>query len=204
MPASPDNPSAILRAKSALRAAALARRNAMPVAERAAASAAIAARALPIVRAAVAEGFAPVSAFLPIRSEVDTRPLLEALAAEGVPLALPAVTPGGLVFRGWKPGDALVRASFGLSEPPASAPELAPRLLLVPLAAFDRSGGRIGYGKGHYDTAIARLASQNTIRTIGIAFAYQEVEEVPMEPHDRRLDLVVTENDVLIVDATSP
>ena len=183
--------------KAALRAAALDRRAALPPAARAAAAEALAAAA---DRLAIPAG-AAVSGFLSIRDEIDVGPLLAALAARGHPLALPVVVggPAGLVFRRWRPGDPLVAAGFGLSEPPPSAGEVAPEVLLVPLAAFDRRGHRIGYGRGYYDKALAALDAVHRRRAIGVAFAAQEVAAVPDEPHDRRLDAVLTERDLLAI-----
>jgi 5-formyltetrahydrofolate cyclo-ligase len=180
-------------AKASLRDAALGRRNVMAPEDRAAASQTIAALALPLAMTAVAEGFAPVSAYWPIRSEVDTRPILAELAATGIGLSLPAVTPAGLVFRRWQPGDPLRARGFGLSEPEEIAEAVRPRLILVPLAAFDRRLNRIGYGMGHYDRALAALAGVQTLRIYGLAFACQEVAHIPAEPHDWRLDAIVTE-----------
>ncbi|MFD0933950.1 5-formyltetrahydrofolate cyclo-ligase, partial [Methylobacterium trifolii] len=107
--------------------------------------------------------------------------------------ALPHVTPDGLVFREWRAGEALVPGKFGLSEPRADLPPLDPTALIVPLSAFDRSGQRIGYGAGYYDGAITRLSRNGPVLTIGMAFACQEIETVPAEPHDRPLDHLVTE-----------
>lgn len=175
--------------KAALRTAALGRRAALSPAERAAAAEALLAADLAIPTGAV------VSGFLPIRDEIDAVPLLSALAARGHPLALPVVVGGsaGLVFRRWRPGEPLVAAGFGLREPPAAAGEVAPDVLLVPLAAFDRRGHRIGYGRGYYDKALAALDAGGRRRAIGVAFAAQEVPAVPDEPHDRSLDAVLTE-----------
>lgn len=134
-----------------------------------------------------------VAGYWPIRSEVDPRPVMTALAARGTRIALPHVTPAGLVFREWHPGAPLVRGGFGLSEPDPSLPEVAPDALLVPLAAFDRAGRRVGYGRGYYDGAIARLSQGRALLTIGICYAVQEVPEVPVEAHDRSLSAIVTE-----------
>lgn len=134
-----------------------------------------------------------VGAFWPIRSEVDPRPLIERLFARGQRVALPKVTPDGLVFREWRPGEALVSGTFGLSEPRDDLPALDPTALIVPLAAFDRRGHRVGYGRGYYDRAIARLSRTGPVLTIGIAFSVQEIDRVPSEPHDRPLDHIVTE-----------
>ena len=70
---------------------------------------------------------------------------------------------------------------------------MIPDLLLVPLAAFDRSGHRIGYGAGHYDRTFAQLRPSKAITAAGVAFAVQEIEAVPALPHDVALDYVLTE-----------
>lgn len=141
-----------------------------------------------------------VAGYWPIRSEVDPRPAMMELSAGGARIALPHVTPTGLVFREWKPGAALVRGGFGLSEPDPSLPEVAPDALLVPLAAFDRAGRRLGYGRGYYDGAIAHLSEGRTLLTVGVCFAAQEVPEVPVEPHDRSLSAIVTEAGSLVLE----
>jgi 5-formyltetrahydrofolate cyclo-ligase len=177
--------------KAALRRLALARRDALDPALRQRASDRVAAHVLDLLAMTPP---AVVSGFLPIRSEIDPRPAMTALATRGHRLALPCVTPDGLVFRLWRPGDALRKAGFGLSEPEAAAPAVDPDIMLVPLAAFERRGHRIGYGAGHYDRVIARLAAKRHPLTMGLAFAAQEVEHVPDEPHDQPLDVIVTED----------
>ena len=176
--------------KAALRSDALVRRDALDPEIRRAGSLAIAEHALTV--AGLAEA-ALVGAFWPIRSEADPRPLIERLFARGQRVALPKVTPDGLVFREWRAGEPLVAGRFGLSEPHDDLPALAPTALIVPLAAFDRRGQRIGYGRGYYDQAISRLSRSGPVLTIGIAFADQEIQRVPAEPHDRPLDHLVTE-----------
>jgi 5-formyltetrahydrofolate cyclo-ligase len=177
--------------KGDLRIAALARRDALSDEQRAAASEAIAKRGLPI---AIKAG-AIVAGYSPIRSEIDPAPLMRALAAQGVQLALPAITARGksLTFRAWSPNDRLMLGSLGIPEPSPAAAELVPDILLVPLAAFDRAGHRIGYGAGHYDVTLAHLRKVKAITAIGIAFAAQEIKAVPMQPHDVALDYVLTE-----------
>ncbi|MCJ2005700.1 5-formyltetrahydrofolate cyclo-ligase [Methylobacterium sp. E-016] len=176
--------------KAALRSDALARRDALDPEIRRAGSLAIAEHALTV--AGLAEA-ALVGAFWPIRSEADPRPLIERLFARGQRVALPKVTPDGLVFREWRAGETLVAGRFGLSEPRDDLPALDPTALIVPLAAFDRRGQRIGYGRGYYDQAISRLSRSGPVLTIGIAFSVQEIQRVPAEPHDRPLDHLVTE-----------
>src|SRR5260370_31597865 len=133
--------------KADLRTAAVAKRDALSGEHRAAAAQAIAVRGLPIeiMHGAVVAGYSP------IRSEIDPAPLLRKLAAPDVQLALPAIMAGDqpLKFRAWSPSDRLRRGRLGILEPAPDAAEIIPDILLVPLAAFDRLGHRIGYGAGH-------------------------------------------------------
>src|SRR3984885_1732116 len=177
--------------KATLRAVGLAARDALSDAERAAAALAIAARGLPF---AIAAG-SIVSGYSPIRGEIDPVPLMQALAGQGAGLALPAVMARGktLAFRAWSAGDRLMLGPLGILEPSPAAAELIPDIMLVPLAAFDRAGHRIGYGAGHYDFTLAHLRKVKPIITIGLAFAAQEIKAVPALAHDVALDYVLTE-----------
>ena len=137
-----------------------------------------------------------VSGFLPIRSEADIRPLLSALRARGarvcVPVILDKIT---IVFRELLPDAPLVAMGFGTFGPGPDAAVLDPDIMLVPLSAFDAEGQRIGYGGGYYDRAIDQLHKKGrSPALIGIAFDCQEVASVPTEPHDIRLNAVLTES----------
>lgn len=135
-----------------------------------------------------------VAVYLPIGSEVDSRPLMGKLAAAGAKLALPCVQDdGGMVYRAYTRGDMLEKRAFGLLEPNSEVPEVEPTLVITPLLGFDRSGNRLGYGKGHYDRALTRLREQGRVFVCGLAFFEQEVEAVPAESHDVPLDWVMTE-----------
>jgi 5-formyltetrahydrofolate cyclo-ligase len=182
-----------LNPKADLRRAALSRRDAMGAEARARASAAIAARAAPLLD--VPHG--TVSAYWPIRGEADPLPLVDLARRRGLRIALPALHDGSaLRFHLWEAGEALVPAGFGTLGPPPTAPEAVPDIVLLPLAAFDRKLHRIGYGKGHYDRAVAALrAAGRRPLLVGLAFAAQEVDNVPFEPHDVPLDFVVTERE---------
>jgi 5-formyltetrahydrofolate cyclo-ligase len=139
----------------------------------------------------------PIGGYWPIRSEVDPRPLMRGLLRRGQDVALSQVLHPKLSWRLWKPGDVLIKGGFGVREPGPDAPECFPRALLVPLAAFDRGGGRVGYGKGHFDRAIATLAEMHPVLTVGLAYASQEIQIAPIEDHDQRLDLIVTESEIV-------
>jgi 5-formyltetrahydrofolate cyclo-ligase len=177
--------------KNDLRAAALARRGALSGEARASAAQAIAARAFPveIVRGAV------VSGYWPIRDELDPTPLMRRLAARGAQLALPVITGRDqpLIFRACTAEAQLLRGQLGIMEPSPQSALVEPDIVLVPLAAFDRAGHRIGYGAGHYDRTLLQLCTSKTIVAIGLAFAVQEIAAIPALPHDVRLDYVLTE-----------
>jgi 5-formyltetrahydrofolate cyclo-ligase len=140
-----------------------------------------------------------VSAFHPIREEPDTLALLGALSDVGFVTALPLVASRGapLTFRVWRPGDPTAPGGMGIPEPTGTAREIEPDLLFVPLACFDRSGHRIGYGAGYYDRTLARLRALKPIHAVGVASGVCEVAAVPYEPHDQRLDAIVTEQETL-------
>ena len=184
----------LAQTKADLRAAALAVRDALDDEQRASAARKIAARGLPI---RVARGTI-VSGYMPIKSEIDPTPLLRKLAAKGARLALPAVMARGksLAFRAWSPDDRLLMGPLGILEPSPAATEIVPDIMLVPLAAFDCQGHRIGYGAGHYDFTLAHLRKVKAVTSIGLAFAAQEIEAVPALSHDERLDYVLTETKV--------
>ena len=174
-----------------LRAAALARRDALSGEQRIAAAQAVALRGLPIE---IMPGTV-VAGYSPIRGEIDPAPLMQELAARGMRLALPVIAArdAPLGFRRWTANDKLLRGPLGILEPSPDAAEIVPDIVLVPLAAFDRSGHRIGYGAGHYDRTLARLRDSKKIIAIGLAFAVQEIETIPALPHDVALDYVLTE-----------
>jgi 5-formyltetrahydrofolate cyclo-ligase len=179
--------------KAELRAAALARREALSDKQRAKSAQALAKRGLPveIIRNLVISGYSP------IRNEIDPMPLMLKLAAQGARLALPVINARGksLTFRAWSPTDRLMMGPLGIPEPSPAAAELVPDVMLVPLAAFDRLGHRIGYGAGHYDYTFAHLRKSKAVTGIGVAFAVQEIEAVPALSHDVALDYVLTDKE---------
>lgn len=140
-----------------------------------------------------------VSGYWPMAEEADIRPILTRLHGAGHRCGLPVVVGTGrpLSFRLWTPESVLRPDRFGVATPPAESPALEPDLILVPLLAFDRNGYRLGYGGGFYDCTLAALRACKSILAIGVAYADQEVDAVPHEPHDQRLDGVLTERGLL-------
>jgi 5-formyltetrahydrofolate cyclo-ligase len=180
--------------KDALRQTALAQRDRTAEAAGPKASLMIARRLLGdfvFMKGAIIAGYAAV------RSEADPFPLMATLANQGHALCLPQTQGQTLVFRAWKPGDRLVVGRFNIPEPDNKARERRPDLVLVPLLAFDKTGHRLGYGAGYYDRYLREARAKRTIKAIGIAFAGQEIDELPHHEGDEVLDAVVTENGVV-------
>lgn len=188
--------------KTELRRHALARRDLVNPEEAHAAAASIAARGPALVaQIAAREGLeAPVvSVYWPIRSELNTRPFIEALCKQDYTVALPIMhkVRQPLVFRAFTPGDDLVKGPFGLLEPAGDKSLLEPKIVFAPLAAFDRKGYRLGYGGGIYDATLSQLRPKGRVYAIGLAYACQEADVIPTEPHDQKLDYLLTERELL-------
>jgi 5-formyltetrahydrofolate cyclo-ligase len=141
-----------------------------------------------------------VAVYYPIGGEVDTRLLVDWLRQVGWRIVLPVVehTESPLVFREWVPDAPLEQGPFGTRHPPKTADCCVPQVIMMPLLAFDADGYRLGYGGGYYDRTLASLAEAgHRVAALGIAFAIQEIEMVPHESWDCRLDMVLTERGVL-------
>jgi 5-formyltetrahydrofolate cyclo-ligase len=137
---------------------------------------------------------AVVSGFSAIGDEIDPRPLLTTVIADGHRVCLPVMQGKGLplLFRAWTPGDSTTPGVWGIDEPLTTALRLEPDVLLVPLLAFDATGFRLGYGGGFYDRTIAELRAKKPVIAIGLAFDEQRIDSVPHAAYDQRLDWVLT------------
>ncbi len=139
----------------------------------------------------------PLAGYMAMRTEIDPTPAMEEAAAHG-PVGVPVIIGAGqpLQFRLWEPGCALIKGEFG-----AMIPErgdwMTPQIVVVPLVAFDRKGGRLGYGGGFYDRTLEKLRAAQPTMAIGFAYEAQEDAALPLEPTDQPLDLIVTENGII-------
>ncbi|MBY0380805.1 MAG: 5-formyltetrahydrofolate cyclo-ligase [Xanthobacteraceae bacterium] len=185
----------VSKTKIELRTEAFARRDALSAGHRAAAAQAIARHAgcVEISASTIVAGFSA------IRSEIDVSSLMQAFGARGASLALPVAVERNqpLIFRAWTKETRLVRGMYGIFEPSSDAEEVEPDIVLVPLAAFDRRGHRIGYGGGYYDRTLSHLRKSKKVVAIGVAFAVQEIDDAMRDAHDEPLDLVLTENEII-------
>lgn len=142
-----------------------------------------------------------IACYWSIGDEISTAPLLDILLQSDVVIALPKIPPepGPLIFKKWQTGTKMVKAKFGLMEPSGEAETLRPEIIVMPLLAFDKAGNRLGYGGGYYDRSLSALTSSapknssNRIKTIGFAYDGQEVNAIPTDDLDHRLDELVTE-----------
>jgi len=189
-----DHPLALVgRDKASARVLALARRERLFLQHPDAGVALSSAAPLGVVRAEACV----ISAYWPMGSEMDPRPLMLRLAEAGADLCLPRLLEGParapLRFHRWTPAEPLQQGPFGLMQPRPEAPGAVPDLLLVPLLAFDESGSRLGYGGGYYDRTLAALRARKTVVAVGVAYAGQEADHVPVNDHDQALDAVLTE-----------
>ena len=139
----------------------------------------------------------PLSGYMPIRTEINPLAAMAEAGAHG-PVAVPVIVRAGapLLFSCWEPDAKMIDGPFG-----ARIPEIAnyiePEIVIVPLVAFDRRGGRLGYGGGFYDRTLEILRMKRPTLAIGFAFAEQEARDLPLEPTDQPLDLIVTQNGVI-------
>ena len=137
-----------------------------------------------------------IAGFAPIGDEIDVWPLLHHVHDAGRQVALPVVvgpaTP--LAFREWTPQCEMSTDRYGV-EVPMHGAELTPTLVLVPLLAFTADGRRLGYGGGYYDRSLSQLRAKHDVFACGVAYAGQEVADLPTDAHDQRLDAILTEKD---------
>ena len=143
-------------------------------------------------------GDGSIAGYWPIADELDVKPLLQMLSRAGIKVSLPTVIPDQkrLVFQGWSENTQLVKGPYGTLQPHRSSAFITPDILMIPLLAFDAEGGRLGYGGGYYDRTLSELRKKKEITAVGIAYAGQEINEVPTCPNDQRLDWIVTETGV--------
>lgn len=139
----------------------------------------------------------PVAGYMPIRTEISPLNAMAEAAAYG-PVGVPVIRAEGqpLWFSRWEPECEMVDGPFGASVP-ALGEEMVPEIVIVPLVAFDMQGGRLGYGGGFYDRTLEGLRARGPVLAIGFAFGAQEAENLPLEPTDQPLDLIVTESKVI-------
>ena len=137
-----------------------------------------------------------VSAYWPIKAELDLRFWMQALHSHGVKIALPVVETKAapLAFRAWEPGAKMEKGFWGIPVPAASAAPLTPQISLAPLVGWDASGFRLGYGGGYFDRTLAALKPSPFV--IGVGLQAAQIPSIQPLPHDIRLNAIITETGV--------
>ncbi|MBI1492723.1 5-formyltetrahydrofolate cyclo-ligase [Halocynthiibacter styelae] len=138
-----------------------------------------------------------IGAYMPMRSEIDPLPAMTELAASSQ-IAVPVIEANGqpLKFALWTPDTTMTMGTFG-ARIPADCQWVEPEVLIAPLVAFDRAGGRLGYGGGFYDRTLEGLRAKRPTLALGFAWAAQEATDLPLEDTDQPLDYIVTEREVI-------
>ncbi|MFU8863535.1 MAG: 5-formyltetrahydrofolate cyclo-ligase [Rhodobacterales bacterium] len=138
-----------------------------------------------------------LASYMPMRTEISPLAAMTRMAAHG-PVCVPVIQGKGMALRfaRWTPDGPMTAGTFGAPVPLAQD-WLEPEVLIVPLVAFDRHGGRLGYGGGFYDRTLAALRARGRVLAVGFAFGAQEAEALPLEATDQPLDMIVTEAEVI-------
>lgn len=133
------------------------------------------------------------SAYWPIKGEPDLRPLMAELHEAGVKIALPLVETRSapLTFRRWTPATRMVHGVWNIPVPPPEAPAVMPDVALAPLVGWTEDGYRLGYGGGYFDRTLAALRPKPLV--IGVGFEAAKLATIYPQPHDIRLDMILTE-----------
>lgn len=139
-----------------------------------------------------------ISAYWPVNSEADVKPLMEKLISNGHTLSLPAIADDreSITFRRYRLYDPIMMGPFRIPQPFDSAENMNPSVILVPILGFNRNGHRLGYGKGFYDTLLAEIRMERPVTVVGIAFSEQEID-FPFEEHDQTMDWIITEQECI-------
>ena len=140
-------------------------------------------------------GKCKIGSYFPFRNEISTKLIHELLFSLGFEISLPCINDKdqNLIFRNWKVNDDLVKNKYGILQPKEDAIEDYPEIIIVPLVGFSISGYRLGYGGGYYDRFIDEKNKVGKLITVGFGYTFQEVSNLPIEPHDQKLNWILTE-----------
>ena len=135
-----------------------------------------------------------IGTYISFRDELDTKKLNQYLLERELNLALPAIDSQTkeINFFMYHKNTELIENKFSILEPKNKDKVIFPKIILIPLLGYSKSGFRLGYGGGYYDKYLSKN-SIGEVKKIGIAYSFQEVKEIPIEDHDERLDWILTE-----------
>lgn len=136
-----------------------------------------------------------IGAYWPLPGEVNLRPFLEKLVESGYKIGLPQIPLAPqkqLSFHRWLPGIEMTQSTFGVWEPPATAPEVDPTFYIIPFLGADNNRHRLGFGQGYFDATLGALKGKKNLTTVGVGYDYQIIEKIPQEAYDVPLDYIIT------------
>lgn len=143
---------------------------------------------------------ASVAGYCAMRGEINVNQAIDGLQNRGNVVALPVIAEGEKILKFFDclSNTPLIAGKYGIPCPQPHLPEIIPNIVIVPLVGFDASGNRLGYGGGYYDATIHSLRAANKqVRIIGVAYNMQKSDNIPTEPHDEKMDMVVTEKEII-------
>ena len=138
-----------------------------------------------------------IGGYYPVNFEIDDLALLKKFKKKNFNISLPAIKKNfQMDFHSWSFSEPLKINKYGIPEPEKKN-IVYPDVLLIPLVAFDKNLNRLGYGGGYYDRLIKKLSKKKNIMKIGLAFSVQEIDKVPTNMYDQKLDYVVTNKNII-------
>ena len=133
-----------------------------------------------------------IGGYYPVNFEIDDLPLLKKFEKSKFNISLPVIKKNfQMDFYKWSFSEILKVNKYGIPEPETKN-IVYPDILLVPLVAFDKNLNRLGYGGGYYDRLIEKLSKKKNIVKIGLALSIQEIDKVPINVYDQKLDYIIT------------
>ena len=141
--------------------------------------------------------FKNVGGYYPCNNEIDDLDMLNYLRNKKINISLPIIRKNNQMdFFEWTNKDPLKINKFGIAEP-ISSRKIYPDVIFVPLVAYDDDLNRLGYGGGFYDRYLEKISKIKKIFKIGLGFSYQEIKQIPINKHDKKLDLIITEQKII-------
>ncbi len=138
-----------------------------------------------------------IGGYYPINHEIDDLEILNYFFLKGSLISLPKIKKKNqMEFYKWNKNEPLLLNKYGIPEPD-TANKVYPDILFIPLVAFDKELNRLGYGGGFYDRYIQKISKIKKIIKVGLAFSFQKLKTVPVNKHDKKLDIIITEKDII-------
>ena len=141
--------------------------------------------------------FKNVGGYYPCNYEIDDLNILNFLRNKSSNIFLPIIRKNNQMdFFEWKNKDPFKINKYGIVEP-TSVKKIYPDIIFVPLVAYDVNLNRLGYGGGFYDRYFEKIDKIKKTLKIGLGFSYQELKKIPIDKHDKKLDLIITEKKII-------